>query len=262
MKILSLSRIKFWWLKQKARNVVKKNRFPGKFKRIYHFHIRKSAGTSVNAAFWRLAGKELKDVGRSPLIVTDNHVFVRHNRELIARGDYFFANSHAPFWQLSLPDGTFTFTIFRDPVARLYSLYRYYHFNVYHKDAPLLDPMNASVRKYESWLGNSFMDFLERLPRQHLENQLYMFSETFNIDEAVKNVQKLNNYYFQEDLDVLASELSEICGQKLVLTKERTFPYTIGEISSQEQESAAAKLIAETKFYHILKSKYRGGSKQ
>lgn len=260
MKILRLSRIKFWLLKQKARSVFKKNPLPGKFKRIYHFHIRKSAGTSVNVAFWRLAGKELKDVGRSSLIVTDRHVFVRHNRELIARGEYFFANSHASFWQLKLPEGTYTFTILRDPVARLYSLYRYYHFNVHHKDAPILDPMNASVRKYESWLGNSFMDFLELLPRQHLENQLYMFSETFDIDEAVFNVQKLNKFYFQEDLDVLATELSQICGQKLVLTKERTFPYTVGEISLQEQASATKKLRAELEFYQILKSKYKGGS--
>src|SRR4030095_8400128 len=146
MKI-PLWRINFWLLRQKAWMTTRMNPLPGNYKRIYHFHIRKSAGTSINAAFWRLAGKNLQDVGRAPLIVSGKFVFVRHNRDLIKAGDYTFANSHAPFWEFELPKNTFCFTIFRDPVSRLYSLYRYYHFNVHHKDAPLLDPMNSNAKK-------------------------------------------------------------------------------------------------------------------
>ena len=230
-----------------------RNPLPGKHKRIYHFHIRKSAGTSANAAFWRLAGKNLQDVGRAPLIVSGKFVFVRHNRDLIKAGHYTFANSHAPFWEFDLPKDTFSFTIFRDPVSRLYSLYRYYHFNFYHKDAHLLDPMNSNAKNGGAWLGKCFSDFLERVPRKHLENQLFMFSNKFDVEEAFSNVQKLSNFYFQDNLPKLANDLQYISGYPVQLMKERSFPYTIGEISAPEHEMAMIKLKSETELYNRLR---------
>jgi Sulfotransferase family len=260
MKLLSRSAFNFWLLKQKARMVINRHPLPGNYKRIYHFHIRKSAGTSINAAMWGLAGKNLQDVGRSSLIVAANYVFVRHNRVLIERGNYTFANSHAPFWELSLPVDTYSFTVFRDPVARLYSLYRYYHFNVYHPDAALLDPMNESVKKYEGWLGNSFTDFLDRLPAKHLQNQLYMFSESFNIEEAFRNIKKLNGFFFQDELNLVTHELGDICGRTISLSKSRIFPYTVGEINEKERDLASVKLQQEIELYRRLKSSRQEGT--
>ncbi len=261
MKRLSLWRIRFWLLIQKARYVFKRNPMPGKYDRIYHFHIRKSAGTSINAAFWRLGGKSLADAGRDSLMVAGDYVFVRHNRDLIKAGNYHYANSHAPYWEFRLPENTFTFTVFRDPVQRLISQYRYYHFNVHHPDAHLLDPMNSNVIRFKDWLGNSFGDFLDLFPRKYLQNQLFMFSEKLDINEALENVRKLSCFYFNDELPLLIHELGSVCGQKLELLNERSFPGTIGPINPDEEAKARIKLKEELEFYNLLLLE-RAGSKR
>jgi len=48
------------------------------------------------------------------------------------------------------------------------------------------------------WFGESFEYFLDNIPKEHLCRQLYMFSEKFNIDEAVENVFSLSHYFFTE----------------------------------------------------------------
>jgi len=252
MKKLSLWRIRYWMLLQKARFIYNTNKLPGKFSRVYHFHIRKAAGTSVNAAFWRLGGKSLAEAGRDSVIVAGKFVFVRHNRDLIQKGDYHYANSHAPFWEITLPEGTFTFAVFRDPLQRLISQYRYYHFNMNHPQAHELDPMNSSVLKYSDWLGNSFSEFLDRFPGKYLQNQLFMFSETLDVDEAMLNVKKLSRYYFQDDLPVAINELEGICGHKLELKHERSFPNTAGPLEPGEEDKARNLLKKEYEFYNRL----------
>ena len=42
------------------------------------------------------------------------------------------------------------------------------------------------------WLGNFFREFIDNLPRQHLQNQLYMFSSKFDEAEALENLKKIN----------------------------------------------------------------------
>ena len=252
MTKLSFSIIRIWLLRKKARLVFKSNPLPGDYRRIYHFHIRKSAGTSVNAAFWRLGGKGLTEAGRDSLMVSAKYVFVRHNRDLIRGGAYHYANSHAPYWEFELPPQTFTFTVFRDPLQRLISQYRYYHFNAHHPEAHLLDPMNANVITYIGWLGNSFGDFLDRYPEKYRQNQLYTFSEKLDIDEAIMNARKLTRIYFHDELPVLAEELGTIIGQNLELTRERAFPVTAGAITPEEEAKARQLLRNEQEFYDRL----------
>ena len=228
------------------------NRFPGEYRRIYHFHIRKSAGTSVNAAFWMLGRKTLAEAGRKSLMVSGNYVFVRHNRDLIRKGNFHFANSHAPYWEFSLPEHTFTFTVFRDPVQRLISQYRYYHFNAHHPDAHLLDPMNSNVIRYKDWLGNSFSDFLDRYPEIYRQNQLYMFSEKLNVEEAIQNACKLSACYFMDQFPDMLRDLETVCGKKLELKKERSFENTAGSVSHEEEDKAKLLLRDEIEFYNRL----------
>jgi len=49
------------------------------------------------------------------------------------------------------------------------------------------------------WLGNGFEDFLKRIPKEHLLNQLYMFSDSYNVEEAYQNIISSSYYFFTEN---------------------------------------------------------------
>ncbi len=98
------------------------------YNRIYHHHVRKTAGSSLNAAFWTLGGLEAAKTDADPtqqVVESNGMKFVAYNSALIEAGDYFFSTSHIPAWRLDLPSDTFTITILRDPAARVMSYYRY-----------------------------------------------------------------------------------------------------------------------------------------
>lgn len=167
------------------------------YKRIYLVHIRKTGGTSVNNMFLGISGRAERLYNRlakksSHCIFSKGKIYVGWNNDLISRGNYFYAFSHAPWHKLDLPVGTFSFTCFRDPVNRVIS-----HYNMlsnYLKKG--IDHPCMKVEK--EWLGESFEHFLNNIPKKHLCNQLYMFSEDFNIEEAVENVFSLSHYLFTE----------------------------------------------------------------
>ena len=49
------------------------------------------------------------------------------------------------------------------------------------------------------YLGNSFDEFIEKMLRRALLNQMFMFSKTFDIYEAVDNVLRLQYYFFLDN---------------------------------------------------------------
>lgn len=112
--------------------------------------------------------------------------FVGWNRKAIERGNYFYGFSHEPFHQIRLPPRTFTLTCFRDPFERIFSHYRMLQENrrkgVNH---PCMETEGA-------WLEEpgGFDEFLNRIPSEQLMRQLYMFSKTFDIQEALVNIKK------------------------------------------------------------------------
>ena len=124
-------------------------------KRVYHYHIPKTGGTSLNYIFLALAGeqssityKRLLD-SPSQRVIVDDKVYVGWNRWLIRRGNYFYAWSHRPKHKLTLPEHTFTVTCLRDPESRVLSHYSellsYRQHNVHH----------PYMRQAGHWLGNS-----------------------------------------------------------------------------------------------------------
>ena len=46
------------------------------------------------------------------------------------------------------------------------------------------------------WLGSSFSDFLDNIPREHLQNQIYMFSASFDLNEAFDNILSCSRVLF------------------------------------------------------------------
>lgn len=144
-------------------------------RRVYHHHVRKSAGTSLDSAFWELGGiaekimRHPREVGER--VSGNGLTFVRANAALIEAGDYFFASSHVPAYLLRLPAATFTVTILRDPAARVVSYYRYLRWARSHPDAFELDPFVAEVAEEGRFIDGGARFAAARLSRRRLATE-------------------------------------------------------------------------------------------
>lgn len=195
------------------------------YERIYHIHIRKSGGTSLNQMFLRLATndeeglyKNLAEI-KGHRLMENGKIFVGWNKNYINLGGYFYAFSHTPLHELRLPPKTFTITVLRDPVKRVLS---HYSMLVEYRN----NNTNPRVMEHEgNWLGNSFDDFLERIPRDHLLRQIYMFSKKYEINEAYERIMACSHYMFTEDFRTGISGLNSKLDIQLISTHIRKTTY-------------------------------------
>lgn len=194
----TLQALRFYASDRSALKAARPVPLPEGYLRIYHHHIRRSGGTSVNAAFFNTGGEDFR--AKEPLLASQGwmvhggRVFVAHNKFLIERGDYFFARSHTPAHELELPASTFTITVLRDPVARVIS-----HYNLL-AEWEAKDVRHPSRAVEGPWLGASFTDFLARMPREHLFRQLFTFSSRLSVDEARAALDRVDAILFCESL--------------------------------------------------------------
>jgi hypothetical protein len=204
---------------------VLRDRLPPGVERVYHLHIRKTGGTTVNAAFWALGGRNFADMLGRRRIVAGDYVFVRHHAAEIERGAYFYASSHRPLHTLNLPRGTFTVTVLRDPVSRLAGHYRTL---CQARDAPesLLprDLKNRLDPTEQAWLGDSFGDFVRSIAPEHRARQLFMFSPTFDVAEAVERIDECDAVLWNDDLAADVARLGARLGFPLQAGHERRSP--------------------------------------
>jgi len=199
------------------------------FKRIYHYHIRKTGGTSINFAFLATCGET--EVGRlyqqlaqkvNHRLIINNKVYVGWNTHLIQEGNYYYAFSHSPAHEINLLQDTFTITCLRDPARRVIS---HYHMLKHYAEAKINHPCMTTEGH---WLGNSFDEFLYNMPKEHLLRQIYMFSKTFNINEAAERIINCSFYMFTEQLAAAISNLSVILDINLPLGHEAKSVYKSG----------------------------------
>ena len=230
------------------------------FERIYHVHLRKCAGTSLNSAFWNLAGLNLKSVGSKTEITIGGFVFVRNHKKLIEAGNYFFGNSHLPFWELNLPDKTFVFTMMRDPLSRLLSLHRYYRWikKAHPASAIEKEPYYFSLVHNIGDIPESPLEFASCLKRKTLEPQLYAFSKSFEADEALQNLSKVNAVYFQDSFEEAVRDLNSRSGYNLHVVHERNFSSPDEKISFtlEELQNIKELLTEEYQLYEAAKKLY------
>ena len=214
-----LQALRYYAGDRSALNAARPVALPDGFVRVYHHHIRRSGGTSVNAAFFNTGGDGFR--AKEPRLASQGwmahggRVFVAHNKFLIERGEYFFARSHSPAHELRLPPGTFTITVLRDPVERVIS-----HYNLL-AEWETKDIRHPSRAVEGPWLSASFTDFLARIPREHLFRQLYTFSARLSVDEAQAALAKVNAVLFLERLAEGLGLLGRRLGLDLALFHEK-----------------------------------------
>lgn len=207
-------------------NITSKYIIGEKYRRIYHYHIRKTAGSSLNSVFWRLANLNLSQMKRREVICKKGLVFVRHNKKLIEQGNYFYANSHRAAFQLNLPPDTFTITILRNPIKRVLSYYKYLVWIRENIDNPRIyqeEPFFDHVFQETKFLGSSFDEFLDRIPRYILLNQLQMFSKSFNPEEAEEKILSCSAVCFTETFSEDLQKISRTLKLPIIERNERRF---------------------------------------
>ncbi|MEX0876984.1 MAG: sulfotransferase family 2 domain-containing protein [Phycisphaerales bacterium] len=201
---------------------------PSGNRRIYHFHIRKTGGTSVNRAFMGLGPRPservVQSLQKSPInrAKSGPYTFTRHSMKSIELGSYDYAHSHFPYDLVSIPEDTFTFTILRDPVRRVISHYRML------RDLSK-DPNNIAWRTKGDmpaaveygWLGDSFDDFLERAPISALKKQIHTFSIDLNPVRAEERIMACDAVLWTEELGDCLDKLGSTLGISLELKRDR-----------------------------------------
>ncbi len=205
----------------------RKNWRSGEYSRVYMYHVRKTAGTSVGFAFMRFSGGDPHIIERR----ISRYRFAQYNgyrytgaSALIRQGSYFFASSHDPAYTVHPPRaGTFRFTVLRDPIDRVVSLYRYLASPESDSSFSIRAPLSE-----RRWAMHGFDEFLNEAPTSHVRNQLHMFSESASVDEAVDFLGKLNLVLRTEHLNNDISILERTLNLKLTLTRERSsiLPFT------------------------------------
>lgn len=202
------------------------------YERIYLHHVRKTAGTAVSFSFMRLSGTDPRfierELSRRYFAQSHGYRYVAGSPKLISQGKYFFAFSHNPAHTIELPRaGTFEFTVLRDPVERVVSLYRYLAYPEADSSFSLVAPVEE-----QRWASEGFDRFLDQIPRQHLTNQLYTFSGSWSVDEAVDRLNNLNMVLHTERLSDGLRCLQESLNLQLSLTRERAsvLPFTPNDV--------------------------------
>ena len=206
--------------------------FPNDFRRVYHIHIRKTAGTSINRIFMAASGGDENLIYNKVALslthttIVNKYKFTGYCARSINRGNYFYAYSHLPYWKLNLPEYTFKFTCFRDPILRVLS---HYKMLTDLRDNRKFHPCMAVEGK---WLGRNIHDFIDNIPKCHLLNQLYTFSQDFNVSEASEAIHGLDQILHTESLLGDLSRMSNNLGFELGYmhyrkTEDRTFDTSV-----------------------------------
>ncbi len=236
---------------QKVNSLHNRRQFPP----VYHYHIRKTAGTSINFAFLSQYGGndtaafyEKLAQKRNHRLIANEKVFVGWNKYLIEQGKYFYAFSHLPAHALQLPENTYTITCLRDPAERVIS---HYKMLMHYKREQIPHP----CMKIEGpWLGNSFDDFLQNIPKKHLLNQLFMFSKNFDVGEAAERIRSCSYYFLMEDFDRALLEIGGQLNIELPIFYQKKYNY---EVSVSDRQMHRLKTMLEQEYDLITKLTHR-----
>jgi hypothetical protein len=224
----------------------------GQYERYYFCHIRKCGGTSVNKIFLNAFDNEsgflFQEINKGNVVYYNGLIFSGHTLNYLKEGKFLYAFSHTPLHQIELPERTFVFTSFRDPCQRVVSHYK----NLLRWRE--IEDGNPDREKELTWLGDTFSNFLDNIPKEHLLRQLYMFSPSCNVKEAFERIRSLNSYFFLEDIERSLSILSTVFNTNL-----RNGNYNKSKIEVSITSKESVRLRAMLKDEYILMKRLRQG---
>jgi hypothetical protein len=231
-----------------------KEAIAGDFDRFYFHHVRKTAGTSIAVAFFALSGSDPRTIERRLYRYAFTRMggmrFVGPNARLIQGGRYFFAVSHFPSYVARPPTaGTFSFTVLRDPVQRVVSLYRYLRSEDSDEGFTFRAPPGE-----QSWARGTLADFLDQLPQAELLRQLYMFSPDGRVSETVDTLGGLQLVMYTEELKSGIDLLNQRTGLSLEVGRERVSTASLA-IPQQHLDRAREMLDPEYEMLRLMKAK-------
>ncbi len=222
---------------------------PTGVRRVYLYHVRKTAGTSLFLSFLALGGEDPMAVwrriteSRLQRTVSGGYGFASNDRRVLAEGAYLFGRSHRAFAEQPLPPDTFTVTILRDPVARVHSYYDY----LVAGDDPATP---GRVAKRERTLAREGFDtFLDKVPVDGLLTQLAMFSGRLDVAEAVDRIGSCSSVFFTEDFAAGLARLSDRLDLPLEPRRERVTSRR-STLTAGQRDRLAARLEPE---YELLR---------
>ena len=222
------------------------------YRRVYHYHIRKTAGTSLNHMFLSMESTDSTGLykklaqSRQHRHIGKNNIIVGWNKKLLEEGLYSYGFSHIPFDQLKLPANTFTITVIRDPLKRILSLYR-----MLLEESQKTHP-NKWFARERGYLKKDFIGFFENLPKSVLQNQLYMFSNNFDVEEAAQRIKRCNCWLQVSEFSSGVNRLNNLLGTDLKAIHLRSSKIAY-EISEKEKEKLTALLRPEYQLIEMLR---------
>ncbi|MGB0696166.1 MAG: hypothetical protein ACPGOY_10995 [Rhodospirillaceae bacterium] len=233
-------------------------------RKCFHLHMMKTGGTTVTAAIIEGATglpyeQVMERVGQEDearLIASGGVLDVTHeggtlilspysNGDLSEPFDFAFVHTRMDLLRGWDKTSAIVFTILRDPVERILSLWRYTQTaqKVAQQDPNAKMPNQFGMRERMSAFDPDPVQFFRNLPLHDALHQLYVFSPTFNVVEAMQNLRKcsavLCTETLKEDLPQLLAHL-EIGRVETALknVSEERPPYT------QAQRDDLAMLLA------------------
>lgn len=228
------------------------------YRRIYHVHIRKTAGTSINAAFLGCKGHFQNDTflqlheNRPHAVNLDGFVVAGWDRALIARSCYHYAFSHIPFYNLSLGEDVFAFTIIRDPFERYMSYFKMLRDYLCKGYWPQTGKRHADLERESCTANLGPIGCLAAAHPPHVLTQLYMFSPKFDLSEAVENAARLNAIYDSSQLGCCVDDMAQNFGIGLTLCHHNRSRAKV-EISDKEKDVVLTVLQPEYDFIKRLR---------
>lgn len=244
----------------KSRPIEETNYGLGWYERIYHYHVRKSGGTSINVGMLASLKKDstcpqeiYEDLAQTKghRLIIDGYPVVGWSKKAIEKGDYYYGFSHIPCHKLKLPKKTFTLTCLRDPVERVISHYQMLvRFHEERIDHPCM-------RTEWPWAKNGIIEFVRRMPREHLCRQLYMFSADFSIDEAYERILGCHVVMFTGNLSEGIKELARRLGNRDLKVRHEKKALKSSPISKQTRKYLKSYLEDEILLYERISAYHK-----
>lgn len=189
--------------------------------------------------------KEINNYSKRFRVFHNKYIVQGSNISLLEQGNYHYGCTHFPSWKIQEPRDSFTMTIFRDPIERIVSHYNYIIGKIERGEN------EDWLVKERPLLGNSFTQFIDNLPPEKLLNQLYNFSENYNLIEAVDRIKSLNLILTLENLSEGIHDINNMLGLNLRIMK-KNMSETFYRASSKEIRYLKDKVEKEIDLFNRL----------